>query len=246
MTYCLGICIDQGLVLASDSRTSAGVDYASVYSKMHVLQPAPDRLFVLLSAGNLALSQQLLCYLERDLAYPGPAGNLNGVRYLFEAAEYIGGLNLLIQNQHGPALRASGQVPEVTLILGGQISGELPGLFIIYPQGNYMATSAQTPFLQIGEVKYGKPMLDRVTRVDMALEDAAQLSLVSLDAATRSNLSVGPPYEVALYQRDALALPQRFRFEGDDPFVAQLSGAWHSKVCDAFQELPRFQWTAAG
>lgn len=243
MTYCLGICIDQGLVLASDSRTSAGVDYASVYSKMHVLQPGPDRLFVLLSAGNLALSQQLLCYLERDLAYPGPAGNLCGARYLFEAAEYIGGLNLLIQNQHGPALRASGQVPEVTLILGGQIGAEPPGLFIIHPQGNYMAASAQTPFLQIGEIKYGKPMLDRVARFDMALEDAAQLSLVSLDAAARSNISVGPPYEVALYRRDGLALPQRFRFEGDDPFLSQLSGTWHSKVCDAFRQLPRFQWS---
>ncbi|HEX4880922.1 MAG TPA: peptidase [Porticoccaceae bacterium] len=243
MTYCLGICVDQGLVLASDSRTSAGVDYASLYSKMHVLQPAPDRLFVVLSAGNLALSQQLLSYLERDLAYPGTAGNLNSARYLFEAAEYIGATNLLIQNQHGPALRASGQGPEVTLILGGQIDGEAPGLFIIYPQGNYMTASAQTPFLQIGEIKYGKPMLDRVARPDLALEDAAQLSLVSLDGAARSNISVGPPYEVALYQRDSLALQRRFRFEGDDPFLSQLSDAWHGKVCAAFQQLPRFQWS---
>lgn len=242
MTYCLGICIDQGLVLASDSRTSAGVDYASVYSKMHVLQPAPDRLFVLLSAGNLALSQQLLCYLDRDLAHPGPAGNLGSVSYLFEAAEYIGGLNLQIQNQHGPALRASGQAPEVTLILGGQIGSEPPGLFIIYPQGNYMAASAETPFLQIGEIKYGKPMLDRVTRIDMALEDAAQLSLVSLDAAARSNISVGPPYEVAIYRRDSLVLQQRFRFGRDDPYLAELSDSWNLRVCEAFQQLPRFQW----
>lgn len=243
MTYCLGICVDQGLVLAADSRTSAGVDYASVYSKMHALQPAPDRLFVLLSAGNLALSQQLLCYLERDLAYPGPAGNLNTARYLFEAAEYVGGLNLLIQNQHGPALRASGQAPEVTLILGGQIGSEAPGLFIIHPQGNYLATSAQTPYLQIGEIKYGKPMLDRVTRFDMALEDAAQLSLVSLDATARSNLSVGPPYEVALYRRDSLVLQHRYRFEGDDAFLSDLAAAWNREVCEAFAQLPRFQWS---
>jgi putative proteasome-type protease len=242
MTYCLGICVAQGLVLASDSRTSAGLDYASIYSKMHLFRPAEDRQFGLLSAGNLALSQQLIRYLERDLAYPGPAGNLAAVRCLFEAAEYVGALNLRIQQQHGPALRAAGEAPEVTLIFGGQIAGEPPGLYIVYPQGNYLAATAETPFLQIGEIKYGKPMLDRVARFDMALEDAAQLSLVSLDAAARSNLSVGPPYEVAFYRSDSLALPHRYRFDGDDPFLSDLTAAWHRGVCEAFARLPRFQW----
>lgn len=242
MTYCLGIRVEDGLVLASDSRTSAGVDYTSVYSKMHLFQPAGDRQLVLLSAGNLALSQQLVRYLERDLVQSGPAGNLAEARYLFEVAEYIGAVNLRIQQQHGPALRAAGQSPEVTLILDGQIAAEAPGLYIIYPQGNYLAASVETPYLQIGEIKYGKPMLDRVTDVDMALEDAAQLCLVSLDAAARSNLSVGPPYEVAVYRRDSLAVPHRFRFAGDDPFLSELSAAWHRQVCQAFARLPRFQW----
>lgn len=242
MTYCLGICVEQGLVLASDSRTSAGVDYASVYSKMHDLKPADDRQFVLLTAGNLALSQQLLSHLRRDLDYPGPAGNLNSARYLFEAAEYVGAANLEIQNTHGPALRASGQSPEVTLILAGQIAGEPPGLFIVYAQGNHAAATPETPFLQIGEIKYGKPMLDRVARFDMALEDAAQLSLVSLDATTRSNLSVGPPYEVAIYRRDSFILGKRFLFAGDDPFLHELSTSWNSHLCEAFRQLPQYPW----
>jgi len=235
MTYCLGISVQDGLVLASDSRTSAGVDYTSVYSKMHLFEPAGDRQLVLLSAGNLALSQQLVRYLE-------PAGNLAEARYLFEIAEYIGAVNLRIQQQHGPALRAAGQSPEVTLILGGQIASEPPGLYIIYPQGNYLAASVETPYLQIGEIKYGKPMLDRVTDFDMALEDAAQLSLVSLDATARSNLSVGSPYEVAVYRRDSLAVPHRFHFAGDDPFLSELTATWHLGVCEAFARLPRFQW----
>ena len=242
MTYCLGICVEQGLVLASDSRTSAGVDYASVYSKMHDLKPADDRQFVLLTAGNLALSQQLLSHLQRDLDYPGPAGNLNNARYLFEAAEYVGAANLQIQNLHGPALRASGQSPDVTLILAGQIAGQPPGLFIVYAQGNYLATTAETPFLQIGEIKYGKPMLDRAARFDMSLEDAAQLSLVSLDATARSNLSVGPPYEVGICRRDSLMLDRRFRFAGDDPFLIGLSAEWNRFLCEGFQQLPRFDW----
>ncbi len=242
MTYCLGISVEAGLVLASDSRTSAGVDYASVYSKMHVFQPTADRQLVLLSAGNLALSQQVLRYLERDLISPGPDGNLAEARYLFEAAEYVGAVNLQIQQQHGVALRAAGQSPEVTLILGGQIAGDSPGLYIIYPQGNFLAASAETPYLQIGEIKYGKPMLDRVTRLDMTLEAAAQLSLVSLDAAARSNISVGPPYEVAIYPRDSLQAPRRFRFGGDDAFLSELSAVWNRRVCEAFAQLPQFPW----
>ncbi|MGK2915413.1 MAG: peptidase, partial [Porticoccaceae bacterium] len=161
MTYCLGICVADGIVFASDSRTNAGVDYASVYSKMHDFKPAPDRQFMLLSSGNLALSQEILNHLRRDLDHPGELGNLVGARYLFEAAEYVGQVSLQVQGNHRAALLSSGLSTDVTLIFGGQIAGEPHQLFLIYPQGNYVATSADTPFLQIGETKYGKPVLDR-------------------------------------------------------------------------------------
>lgn len=242
MTYCLGICVAAGIVFASDSRTNAGVDYASVYSKMHDFKPAPDRQFMLLSSGNLALSQEIMYHLRRDLDHPGRLGNLVSVRYLFEAAEYVGKVCLAIQNDHRAALHSSGLSTEITLIFGGQIAGEPHQLFLIYPQGNYVATSSDTPFLQIGETKYGKPVLDRFARFDMSLADAAQLSLVSLEGTVRSNISVGPPYEIAIYAKDSLQIGRRFKFEDDDPFLDQLSDAWHRGLSATFQNLPRYPW----
>lgn len=241
MTYCLAINTDEGLVFCSDSRTNAGVDNVSVYSKMRTFCWPGDRLFVLLSAGNLATTQAVVKKLNGDIPN-GLVPNLLTVKSIEEAADYIGMISTQVQRTHASRDTATTNF-EATFIFGGQIGYQPPEIFMVYPQGNFIHESANHPFLQIGEIKYGKPMLDRVARFDMALEDAAQLSLVSLDAAARSNISVGPPYEVALYRRDGLALSQRFHFEGNDPFLSQLSGAWHSKVCDAFQQLPRFQWS---
>ncbi len=203
MTYCLGLVLDQGLVVASDSRTNAGVDYVTTFSKLHVFTPAPDRIFMLLSAGNLATTQEVLNRIRRDLKQPGEDANLLSARYLFEAAEYVGKVSLGVQRDHGPALQQSGVSAETTLILGGQIAGEAHGLFLIYPQGNYFAASPETPYLQIGENKYGKPALDRIATPKLSLDDGARLCVVSLDATSRSNVTVGPPFEVAVYPRTA-------------------------------------------
>jgi len=242
MTYCLGIAVDTGLVLASDSRTNAGIDYVTSFSKLHVLQPASDRLFVLLSAGNLATTQEVMNRIRRDLDQPPPGPNLISASYLFEAAAYIGRVSLGVQQDHGPALAQSGVSAQTTLILGGQIAGQPPGLLLIYPEGNYFAVSAETPYLQIGENKYGKPALDRIVRPDMSLSDAARLCLVSLDATARSNVTVGPPFELVIYPRDSLALSHRLKLPQDSPLLLDISRSWNNGLRRAFEGLPRFDW----
>ena len=168
MTYCVGLLLDQGLVLASDSRTNAGVDYISSYSKLHLFQPAPDRIFVLLAAGSLATTREVVDRIHRDLDQaanlqappPGLGTTLLTANYLFEVANYVGQMCLAVQNEHAPALRPIGVSAEATFILGGQIAGQPHGLFLVYPQGNAIAATPETPYLQIGESKFGKPVLD--------------------------------------------------------------------------------------
>jgi putative proteasome-type protease len=238
--------LDEGLVLASDSRTNAGVDYVTTFSKLHVFNPAQDRIFVLLSAGNLATTQEVMNRIRRDLDQPPPGTHFLTAQYLFEAAEYVGKVSLSVQRDHGPALQQSGVSAETTLILGGQISGEDHGLYLIYPQENYFAASRETPYLQIGENKYGKPALDRIAKLRLSLEDAARLCIVSLDATSRSNVTVGPPFEVAIYPRDTMALSHRLRLDADSELLKRMSQSWNRGICRAFEGLPRFEWEPPG
>ncbi len=250
MTYCVGLLLEQGLVMASDSRTNAGVDNICSYSKMHMFQPVPDRLFVLLAAGNLATTRELVDRIGRDLDQAvnnrpspyqqAPVATLLSVGYLFEAATYIGQLNLAIQNEHGPALRQVGASAEAIFILGGQIDGEPPGLFLIYPQGNAIAATPETCYLQIGESKFGKAELDRFAHPGLSLNDGARLCLVSLEGTARANLSVAPPFEVALYARDQLGLSHRLKLDSDSPELQALTQSWENGQRQAFEALPRF------
>jgi putative proteasome-type protease len=242
MTYCVGLSLDDGLVFASDSRTNAGVDYVTSYSKMHVFTPSPDRLFVILSAGNLATTQEVVNHIQRDLDYPSGGPNLANVRYLFEAAEYVGAISLAVQKEHSPALAQSGVSGETTLIIGGQIAGQPHGMMLIYPQGNYITSSPETPYLQIGESKYGKPALDRIVHPGLSLNQGARLALVSLDATTRSNITVGPPFELATYEKDSLTIGCRCRFNADDKYLISVREAWNNGIQEAFLNLPKFSW----
>ena len=242
MTYCLGICVKDGLMFASDSRTNAGVDYVTSYSKMHVFTPAPDRLFVILSAGNLATTQEIVNIIQRDIDYPNGGDNLLTARYLFEAADYVGRVSQMVQQQHGMALQQSGVSGEVSLIIGGQIQGQSHGLMLIYPQGNHIEASKSTPYLQIGETKYGKPVLDRVLKYDTPLNDAARLGLVSLNSTTMSNITVGPPYELAIYYVDQFQLASRCKFDESGEYLKELQNAWTNGLIQAFTNLPRFDW----
>ena len=252
MTYCVGLLLDDGLTMVADSRTNAGVDYISTYSKLHVLQPAPDRLFVLMAAGSLATTREVLDRIGRDLDQAinprpspyqqAPTATLLNVNYLFEAATYIGQVSLAVQNEHGPALRQAGVSAEASFILGGQIAGQAHGLFLIYPQGNAIAATRETPYLQIGESKYGKPALDRLAHTGLSLADGARLCLVSMVGAARSNLSVGPPFEVALCPRDQLSPSHLLKLDVGSPDLETISQSWGASLSSAFFALPRFSW----
>ncbi len=242
MTYCVAIKVNDGLVLASDSRTNAGVDYVSTYSKMHVFGTPNERLFVLLTAGNLATSQAVVNLINRDLDDLDAKTSLNTVEYLFDAAHYVGELSCRVQRGHAEALRESGSSAEASFILGGQIHGRGHDIYLIYPQGNYISASPETPFLQIGESKYGKPILDRIIRSDTPLNDAARCALVSLDSTMRSNISVGPPIELAFYKKDDLELERHALLDLNTPFFRRMQRRWNDGLRRAFNGLPRFEW----
>jgi putative proteasome-type protease len=259
MTYCVGFRLEAGLVLVSDSRTNAGVDYISTYSKMHVFRPTDDRLFVLLAAGNLATTQAVVNRIRRDLDQrPDPGGrgdasagagessegsfNLFSARYLFEAADYVGRLSLAAQQAYATSLRQTGGSGEASFILGGQIRGDQHGLYLIYPQGNAVMATAETPFLQIGESKYGKPPLDVVGHKDLSLEDAARLCLISEIVTRRSNLTVGPPFEIAIVPKDSLRVSRRLKLEKHAPEIGRAMEVWAQSMKEGLQRLPRFPW----
>jgi putative proteasome-type protease len=242
MSYCLAIKVNDGLVFASDSRTNAGVDYVSVYSKMHTFQLNEGRIFVLLSAGNLATSQAVVNTLRRDLADPDAPINLNTVQFPFDAAHYVGDISVRIQGEHPESIKASGVNVEASFILGGQIGLREHEAYLIYPQGNYISTSLETPYLQIGETKYGKPILDRIVSPQTSLEDAARCALVSEDSTMRSNISVGPPLELIIYRSGSLTIDTRLLLKPTSPLYKKLQKSWNEGLRHQFEKLPRFDW----
>jgi putative proteasome-type protease len=252
MTYCVGLMLEAGLVFASDTRTNAGVDYISSYSKMHIFNPAPDRLFVLLTAGNLATAQAVMNRMRRDIEEPqsaresheeDPGGpDLLSANYMFEAVDYVGRLSVAVQKQHSNTMRQVGGSGEASFILGGQIAGQPQGLYLIYPQGNAIMATTDTPFLQIGESKYGKPPLDYIADINLSLEDAARLCLVSEIVTRRSNLTVGPPFELAMVPADTMRVSRRLKLEKDSPEVIRTMEVWARNMQEGLHRLPRFSW----
>jgi putative proteasome-type protease len=236
MTYCVAISVGQGLVFASDSRTNAGPDQVSVYGKMHVLLEEQGRFFVLLSAGNLATTQAVRTRIRHDLEFDRKP-NLKTVESMAEAAEYLGAINAGQRRKH-----AEGGETDVamtaTFILGGQIAGRPPGILLIYSEGNYIRASSQTPFLQIGELKYGKPILDRLIRPELPLDDTARVALLSMDATMRSNVTVGAPIEVLIYNLNKPRQIRHMVFGQDDDYLRELGRSWQGYVEKAFSVLP--------
>ncbi|MBP3983706.1 20S proteasome subunit A/B [Pseudoxanthomonas helianthi] len=245
MTYCVGIEVDEGLVFAADTRTSASFDDVRVYRKMHVFEWPGERVFVVMSAGNLATTQLAISRLQRDADDPQAARSLRTFKHLYEVAEYIGEVLVASQVKVGDDAQMQGVNVQSTLILGGQIAGERPGLYMIYPLGNCIASSPETPYLQIGESKYGKPILDRILRPQTSLEDAARCALVSLDSTIRSNLSVGMPIDLALLRAGDLKITRKMRLEADTPLYAEIHDTWSRKLEAAMHSLPRFPWEPA-
>jgi len=242
MTYCVAVQVNDGLVFASDTRTSAGVDDVRTYSKMHVFDVPGERVLIALSAGNLATTHAILAQLRRDFDNPEVPISFRTVRSMYDAAEYLGGASTRAQKDTAAQSQYTGVDLRVTMILGGQIRGEAPALYLIYPEGNCIASSPETPYLQLGESKYGKPILDRIIRSDVSLEDAARCALVSLDSTMKSNLSVGPPVDLAIVRRNEQAIAHKLRLDLDTPYFAQLREAWGRHIAEALRSLPKFDW----
>ncbi|MGF1483606.1 MAG: 20S proteasome subunit A/B [Opitutales bacterium] len=244
MTYCLAIELYEGIVFAGDTRSNAGVDYVSSYRKLHTFETNDDRSLILLSAGSLATTQEVCHRVRRDLRAAAEGDrtqpNLNGFKQMFEVAAYFGRVSQDVQKSHQEAMSASGVSGDATFILGGQIRGERQRVFLIYPQGNFIEDSEDTPYFQIGENKYGKPILDRLVRPDLSLADAAKLALISLEATMRSNVTVGPPLDVAIYKRDSIAAMEVLRIEENDPYILMMRERYQELIAEAFRQLPAF------
>lgn len=238
MTYCLAIALEGGIVFISDSRTNAGVDNVSTYSKMYSFGVPGERQFVILSSGNLATSQGVVAQIRRDIKQGKPL-NLMTMNHLSDTAEYVGGLSRAQQEKN----TGGGARFEASFIVGGQITGHKPSIYMVYPQGNYITTSQDTPYLQIGESKYGKPILDRIIRSDSSLETAAMCALVSMDSTMRSNLTVGPPIEMNIYEADSLQPCRYYRFDEDSEYLRQLKRSWDKLLKEAFKKLPPVAWS---
>ncbi len=241
MTYCVGVMLNSGLIFAADSRTHAGVDNFASFCKMSVFERAGDRVIVLLSSGNLAGTQAVISRLERRGASNG-VPNLWRAESMFDAAMLVSDAMRDVDRRDGQHLADSDVGFNASFILGGQISGEPPRLFRIYAEGNFIEAGGQTPYLQTGETKYGKPIIDRVVTRSTTLNDAAKCVLVSFDSTMRSNLSVGMPIDLVCYQRDSLEVRMRRRFEAGDAYFAALSQQWSEGTREVFRRLPDLDW----
>jgi putative proteasome-type protease len=244
VTYCIAVLVDEGLVLTSDSRTNAGIDNVSIYSKMHVFATQQDRKLALLSAGNLATTQAVVEQLRRDKR-ENAAVNLNTLQYLSEVADYLGQVSLDKQKRHGEGAGQSGFNPAATFIVAGQIGNEPPAAYLVYPEGNSITTSTQTPYLQIGESKYGKPVLDRFIKMTTPLDEAGRCCLISMDSTIRSNASVGPPVELLIYRQNSRNFEEYYCFDADDDYLTLLKRSWHEELRKAFIALPHYDRSLA-
>lgn len=243
MTYCVGVLLHEGVIFASDSRTHAGVDNFATFSKMTVFERAGDRVVVLLSSGNLAGTQAVVSVLKQRCEAGAATANLWNARTMFDVAGLVSDAVREIERRDGPHMQHNPDLFfNASFILGGQIQGEPPRLFRTYAEGNFIEAGMDTPFLQTGEAKYGKPIIDRVIRPDTSLSDATKCVLVSFDSTMRSNLSVGMPIDLLCYERDSLRVERRRRFEQGDAYFSALSKDWSEGVRGVFKQLPDLQW----
>jgi putative proteasome-type protease len=242
MTYCIALNLEQGLLFASDSRTNAGVDDVRRASKMRVFAVPGQRLIVTLSAGNLSLTQNAMNLLEHRANHAPEHTSIYNATSMFEVATLVGDALREIRKRDEPYLRSSGIDPSGSFIVGGQIQGEPPRLFLVYSEGNFIESNPDTPWFQTGEIKFGKPILDRIVTNRTSLAEATKCALVSLDSTMRSNLSVGPPIDLLLYRRDALVIAQQRRLGDDDAYLNLVRRQWNDSLRSALQALPDADW----
>jgi putative proteasome-type protease len=242
MTYCVGMLLDDGLVMAADTRTNAGVDNVGKFKKLHTWQKSGECLFVLLTAGNLAVTQAVVSLLNEGTKLKGKAAadNLFSTKTMFQAARIVGRAIREVKKIDDEALSPTSDSFASSYIFAGQIGKERPRLFQLYAAGNFIEATTDTPFFQIGEHKYGKPILDRVAQTTMKLGDAAKLVLLSFDSTVRSNLSVGLPIDMLTYETGTLKLEHTKRIGLDDPYFKMLSSEWSKALRGAFANIEAF------
>jgi putative proteasome-type protease len=239
MTYCVGIKVNEGMVFASDRRTNAGLDNYNSYSKMYV-HNGIDRNIVILTSGNLATSQAVFNSIGKDLEDPTNGNSLNNLYNLNEIAKYIGRLTVRHSSPDG--------INQVTLelgstfIVGGHIQNQESDLYLVYPQGNFIKSSEFKPYLVIGEIKYGKPILDRVVKSDTYLGDAARCALISMDSTMKADLSVGPPIDLVVYKNNLSKIVYRQSLEINDEDYQYISKQWEKGIFEIFKSFDRFKW----
>jgi putative proteasome-type protease len=246
MTYCIGIKLNAGLVFLSDSRTNAGLDAISTFRKMMVYERPGDRFMVLLSAGNLSISQSIRELLQVERIAPHHEGEppitIWNARSMFDAARVLGSTVRRVYEHDGHALQQAGVDFNATMIFGGQIQGEAMRLFLVYSAGNFIEATRETCFFQIGESKYGKPILDRVLGPATSLDEAAKCALVSMDSTIKSNLSVGPPLDLLIYEAGALRSDQYTVLDFDNPYFRMLHDTWGQRLREILDGIDDPRW----
>lgn len=240
MTYCIGLNLDAGLILASDTRTNAGMDDIRRVGKMRVFSEPGRYTLCTVSAGNLSVTQNALNLLQSRMDTPG--AGLCDARNMFEAAQRIGDTLREIRQRDEAYLRDNGVDPTGSFILGGQFAGEAPRLFLVYSEGNFIESSPEMPYFQTGESKFGKPILDRVITPQTGMAEGCKCVLVSFDSTMRSNLTVGPPLDLMLYRRDALDGGTRQRLDESDPYLLSVRSEWNESLRRAVKALPGPAW----
>ena len=242
MTYCVAMLLDTGLVFLSDSRTNAGVDQIATFRKTTVLQKPGERVLVMQSSGNLAITQTVFSILRDDIERGGAKPNLMNVPSLFEAARCVGEALRELHRRDADALKEFGVDFNASITLGGQIKGEAPRLFSIYSAGNFIEATADTSYFQIGESKYGKPIIDRVLRRSSSLNEAAKCALVSMDSTIKSNLSVGLPLDLVIVKRDRFDVARHMSIDAENEYFRAIRNRWSEALREAFAQLPDPDW----
>ncbi len=242
MTYCVAMLLDAGLVFASDTRTNAGVDHIATFRKMTVYEKPGDRVLVMLTAGNLAVSQSVVTILNENTRADDGRPHVWNVPSMFAAARMIGSALRDIHQLDGEHMKQHQTEFNASILLGGQIRGEPPRLFNIYAAGNFIEATTETPYFQAGEVKYGKPIIDRVITRKSSIEEGIQCTLISFDSTIRSNLSVGTPIDLLSYARDSLRVDVRRSIDADDPYFKDIKRRWADGLRELFSRLPDPSW----
>jgi putative proteasome-type protease len=242
MTYCVAVRLDTGMIFASDSRTNAGVDHIATFSKMRVYEKPDDRVIVVLSSGNLAMTQGVINILDRHHKADEGVETIWNASSMYDAAALVGDALREMARRDGPFLSQANIDLHSNLLVGGQIKGEIPRLFHIYGQGNFIEATDDTPYFQLGESKYGKPILDRVVSMATPQKEAAKCVLISFDSTMKSNISVGLPIDLLWYPRDGLRVGMQHRIREGDPYFTMLRSRWGGGLRRVFSELPDPDW----